>query len=317
MALVTESQIATPRTLAARDAVTLIISGKIDPFIPEARKKDAAALFSACIAEFNLRDKNYSASSIGQCLASSAKLWLPPGNPESLCHFVPRKGDLVWTRSYKGVVNLAYRSGFLVRLDAEYVLKGERFRYRHTSDKGVRISHEIQPNRPEFEMADLECAYCTWQTKDGAVSGFVVPAWKIRKLRDRSDNSSPWRTNPDAMTRKTAVNHAANYLPLGEDLALSARLDAEDMDELQPLLIDDLATDPRAIDKSAASAAALLRMVVDDPETQGRVRQWILSQPSAAGISEDLAVCQFLSDPALRGSAQAYSRNCSTEHAAI
>lgn len=316
MPLVTEEQIATPRTFAAKDAVTLIVSGKLDPFIPEARKKDAAAFFSACVQECNLRDKQYSAASVGQCLASSAKLWLPPGLPESFCHFVPRKGELVWTRSYKGVINLAYRSGFLVRLDGEYVLKGEKFRYRHTSDKGVRIFHEIPANRREFKMEDLECVYCTWQTKDGAVSGFVVPGWKVVKLRDKSDNSSPWRTNPDAMGRKTAFNHAAQYLPLGEDFALSSRLDAEDIDEPPLSLIDVPATDPRASDKSAASAAAMLRMLTSDVEQQGRIRQWILSQSSSDGTSEDLAVCKFLSDQALRDSAQAFSRSCCTADAA-
>lgn len=320
MALVTESQLASDKTPAATFGKSLILSGKLDPFIPEARRKDAAALYSACLAELNARTAtNFSEASVGQCLAASAKLWLPPGLPEAYCHFVPRKDDGIaqfgFTMTYRGIVHLAYRSGFLVRLDAEYVLKGETFRHRHTTDKGVRIFHELPANRPEFKLENLECVYATWQTRDGAVSGFVVPAWKVVRLHGKSQNSSPWRSNPDAMARKTAVKHAASYLPLGEDVALAARID-EDGDDLPPVLLD-VPTDPRSSDKSAASAAAMLRMVVDDPVSQGRVRQWILSQPSASGLSEDLAVCQFLSVEASRDSARAYLRSCSTEHAAI
>jgi recombination protein RecT len=117
---------------------------------------------------------------------------------------------------WRGMVDLAYRSGAVASINAEVVREGDRFEV--IGGSGLHIVH-----RPKLtdSKRDVIASYAIAQTTTGGIVASVCDRWEIEQHRMRSamPDKGPWATDYAAMARKTAIRSLWYKLPLQGSLA--------------------------------------------------------------------------------------------------
>lgn len=161
-------------------------------------------------------------SSFMAAVMKAAALGLEPG-PLGHVYFLPFKNnnrggiiEVTLIVGYKGLIDLARRSGQVSELYAEVVYEGDDFDY----ELGLRrsITHKRTPTSARDKVTH---AYAVAKYRDGGFDFRVLDRIEIDARRDRSKASrnGPWVTDFDAMARKTAVRALSGYLPLTVEAA--------------------------------------------------------------------------------------------------
>ncbi len=162
----------------------------------------------------------------------AAQLGLEPG-PLGHVYLVPYKREVTLVIGYRGIVELAYRSGRLRSIQAATVREGDAFSYR----LGSRAYLDHTPAGPPGERQPV-AYYAVAQLRGGGSPFAVIYPEDVERARHRSaakDNPlSPWTTDYDAMARKTAICRLAPLLPQTAQIGR-----ALDVDETQPPALGD------------------------------------------------------------------------------
>lgn len=140
----------------------------------------------------------------------SAQTGLEPG-PLGHCYLVPYKRDCTWILGYKGILELARRSGRIQSIIARAVYSNDEFSFEYGLDEQLH-------HRPamEGERGDLVAVYGIAKYLDGGHTMLVMSRADIDKRRERSaaKTSGPWVTDYEPMALKTVVRAMAPWLPL-------------------------------------------------------------------------------------------------------
>ena len=143
-----------------------------------------------------------------------------------LGHFylVPHAGEAVFILGYRGMVELAYRSGRVKRVEANVVHEGDTFDFRF----GTRA---VLDWRPCGEAGERErvAVYALAETTTGGKPFVVLYPNEVEAIRAKSrlgkDNRGPWATDTEAMWRKSAVRQLQRWLPQTVESARGVSLD--------------------------------------------------------------------------------------------
>jgi recombination protein RecT len=170
---------------------------------------------------------NCTPESVLGALMTAAQLGLEPGRVLGEAWLVPylnrQTGETICTfiPGYKGLIKLAWNSGKVASLAAEAVREGDQFTYVN----GLRPVLEHIPAR-----SGRGKAYAWWaaaEIKGGGTASVVLYREDIERIRERSKakDSGPWRTDYDAMAKKTAIRQLAKYLPLSPEFSTAVAND--------------------------------------------------------------------------------------------
>jgi recombination protein RecT len=144
-------------------------------------------------------------------LMLAAQLGLEPG-PLGHVYLVPFKRECTFVLGYKGMIDLAYRSGLVRDVATGIVYEGDAFAWR----EGTRPFLDHTPAGPPGER-EWTHAYAVARLRSGGTVFRVIFPEDAEKAKARSQNAdspySPWTTDPQAMIRKTAVRRLAPMLP--------------------------------------------------------------------------------------------------------
>jgi recombination protein RecT len=153
----------------------------------------------------------------------SAQLGLEPG-PLGHVYLVPFGREVTFIVGYKGMVELAYRSGQVKDVTARVVRDGDSFDYR----EGTRPFLDHRPAGPPGER-EWTHAYAVARTKAGGAPFAVLYPEDVARAKARSASAKkpggPWDTDTEAMWRKTAVRRLAPFLPQTAQLAEALSVD--------------------------------------------------------------------------------------------
>ncbi len=126
---------------------------------------------------------------------------------------------------YRGLIELARRSGNVINIYAQIVYEKEKFKVEY----GLKPTLKHMPLPPSARGEGIVGVYAVAQTKDGnSIFQFL---WKDEideiKKTSKAGNSefSPWTTFPEEMIKKTAIRRLAKYLPLTPEFTKAAVLD--------------------------------------------------------------------------------------------
>jgi recombination protein RecT len=148
-----------------------------------------------------------------------------------LGHFylVPFKGEAVFILGYRGMVELAYRSGKVRRISAMVAREGDHFEFRY----GTRAVLDHTPNGPPAEREWL-AVYAIAELTNGGKPFTVLYPEDVEKRRARSASanlpSSPWQTDTEAMWCKSAVRALQRWLPQTPESARAVTQDESPVD---------------------------------------------------------------------------------------
>lgn len=170
-----------------------------------------------------------------------AQLGLEPNDPRGLAYLLPfkdsRRGQVVQLIiGYRGLVDLARRSGQVTSINAFAVYQGDQFAVELGMNPSI---HHVPDLDGDEDPAKLTHAYAVAQV-NGSPQFAVVTRKQIDKARasSRGGNSeySPWSNWYAEMAIKTAIRRLCKLLPM--TVEASAVVDAEEQD--RPVTLADL-----------------------------------------------------------------------------
>lgn len=180
--------------------------------------------------------------SVIQAVTTAVQLGLRPDGVMGSAYLIPFRedGQLVcqFMAGYRGLIDLARRSGEVVNIEARVVYKGEKFKVAYGTDP--YIQHE--PNLGEQKDEDIVAFYAIGfiQGRGGAedVPQFeVMTKAQVDKIRHKckAPSSPGWVGHYPEMGRKTAVRRVVKYLPLSPEVEEHIRV----LDEAERPLLGD------------------------------------------------------------------------------
>lgn len=142
-------------------------------------------------------------------------------------HLIPYGTTCQLILDYKGLVDLAYRSGMVESIHADVVCEHDTFRY----NLGIVEAHEINLRKPR---GAVYAAYARAALKGGAVKCEVMSAEEIDSIRNRSrsGDKGPWKTDYNEMAKKTVFRRLSKWLPLSAEYRDAAEMDDDRAQEI-------------------------------------------------------------------------------------
>ena len=153
----------------------------------------------------------------------------PDGRRAHLIPFNNKKKGIVECQliiDYKGLVELAMRSGLLSYIHADVVCENDLFEF----DKGEIKSHKIDFKQPRGEAY---AAYAIARFKDGSEKCEVMHLDEVDKIRSRSlaGSSGPWETDYREMAKKTVFRRLSKWLTLSPEFRDALEVDDDKLAE--------------------------------------------------------------------------------------
>jgi recombination protein RecT len=176
-------------------------------------------------------------------LMLSAQLGLEPG-PLGHAYFVPfrnkqGRSEVQFIIGYKGLIDLARRSGNIVSIEARAVHANDEFSYSYGLDP-------ILDHRPaDAEPGRLTHVYALARYVGGGYNFVVLSVAEIeaRRTRSKAKDSGPWITDYEAMALKTAVRALAPMLPMSVEASHAIAADEAVVREVKEDMAKDMAVD--------------------------------------------------------------------------
>ena len=178
----------------------------------------------------------------------AAQLGLEPNTPLGQAFLIPynnsRKIGKDWVKvmecqfqiGYKGMLDLAYRSGEVSIVDAQAVHKNDKFDYEYGLEPKLIFKPTLTDRGPVIAY------YAMFKTKAGGFGFLVMSKEDIvaykEQYRPGDDKYSGWTTNFDAMAKKTVLKQALKYAPLKSDFVKAIAADETIKTDIQPYMVD-------------------------------------------------------------------------------
>jgi recombination protein RecT len=174
--------------------------------------------------------------SLLSCLMTCSQLGLEPDGIHSF--LIPYKDTCTLIIGYRGLINLARRSGEVVVFRAELVKDEDFFEWNN----GV-VTHKIEWRKPR---GSTQCVYAYVKFRDGAEDWEVLTMDEALSIRDRSqgykaaiqyNKSHPWITDEGEMLKKTALRRLSKRLTLSPEFMDALDKDGDKLEEPRQLRV--------------------------------------------------------------------------------
>lgn len=222
-----------------------------------------------------------SKESVISSLMTAAQLGLEPNGTLGSAYLVPfnnrRKGrmELQLIPGYRGLVDLAKRSGEVAGVEARVVYKDDVFEIHFGTDP--KIVHRPNPD-VEPAIGNIRGFYAVATFEGGHKQFEWMTKQQVDAIRDRSKSKDdgPWKTDYEEMGKKTVTKRASKYWPLSPEKAEQFARAVEHDNRIESGEIGglDVATD------SESSVAAGVQAQTADKQEQ--LKERLSKKPSAS-----------------------------------
>jgi recombination protein RecT len=185
-------------------------------------------------------------------MMTAAQLGLEPNTPLGQSYLIPFRNhgqmECQFQLGYKGLIDLAYRSGEVSIIQAHTVYEHDEFVYElGLEPKLVHVPAKSNRGNPTHY-------YAMFKTKDGGYGFQVMSVEDVQNHARRfskSFGSGPWQTNFDEMAKKTVLKKVLKYAPLKSDFVRGIAQD----ETIKHDLSDDMADIPDVTDYTIVDEA--------------------------------------------------------------
>lgn len=175
-------------------------------------------------------------------MMNAAQLGLEPNTPLGQAYILPYSNrgvlEAEFQLGYKGMIDLAYRSGEVEVIQCHVVYRNDQFECCYGLEP--KLSHVPA----DGDRGEAIKVYAMFKTKDGGFGFEVMSMEDVRKhaaqySKSYNSNYSPWKKNFEEMAKKTVLKKALKYAPLKSDFVRGVSSDEsikyeieEDMSEV-------------------------------------------------------------------------------------
>lgn len=153
-------------------------------------------------------------------MMSAAQLGVEPNTPLGQAYLIPYKNKGVlecqFQLGYKGLIDLAYRSGEVEVVQAQIVYANDEFECE------FGLEPKLVHVPADGERGEAVKVYAIFRTKSGGYGFDVMSIADVRAHAKKysqsySSSYSPWATNFEEMAKKTVLKRVLKYAPLKSD----------------------------------------------------------------------------------------------------
>ena len=153
-------------------------------------------------------------------MMSAAQLGLEPNTPLGQAYLIPFKNkgvlEVQFQVGYKGLIDLAYRSGEVDIIQAQAVHENDEWECE------FGIEPKLRHVPADTNRGEVVRYYAMFRTKTGGYGFEVMSVDDIKAHAQKYSQSfnssfSPWKSNFDAMAKKTVLKQCLKYAPMKSD----------------------------------------------------------------------------------------------------
>lgn len=208
--------------VAKRDNLAAYLESKVqymNAALPKHLTPERLARVAITAISSNPRLLECTRESLALALIEAGQLGLEPNGVMGQAYLVPyfngktKKYEAQFQVGYRGLIDLARRSGEIAKIEARAVREGDEFSYEY----GLRPSLVHRPD--PTTQGEITHVYAIAWLRDAEPIFEVMTREQVEAIRRRSKaaDSGPWVTDYESMARKTVVKRLAKYLPLSPE----------------------------------------------------------------------------------------------------
>lgn len=153
-------------------------------------------------------------------MMNAAQLGLEPNTPLGQAYILPYKNkdtmEAQFQIGYKGLIDLAYRSGEVELVQAHIVYANDHFECEYGLEP--KLTHKPA----DSNRGDPVKVYAVFKTKSGGYGFEVMSMDDVRNHAAKYSKAyntaySPWKSNFEEMAKKTVLKRVLKYAPLKSD----------------------------------------------------------------------------------------------------
>lgn len=154
-------------------------------------------------------------TSLLQSVLVAAELGLEPGGALGHMYLVPFGNVCTPIIGYRGLAELARRSGEVVSVSAAVVREKDKFKV----SLGLKPDIQHEPDFSAGELSKPTFFYAVAVLSDGSTQFEVMSVAQVDAIRarSRSGKNGPWATDYEEMAKKTVFRRLAKWLPIASE----------------------------------------------------------------------------------------------------
>lgn len=191
-------------------------------------------------------------------MMTAAQLGVEPNTPLGQAYLIPYKNkgvdEVQFQLGYKGMIDLAYRSGQVSTIQAHTVYENDKFDY------ALGLEPKLEHIPADGERGKATHYYAVVRMKDGGYCFAVMSREDVVRHAEKNSKAyggfSPWKTHFDEMAKKTVLKRALKYAPLKSEFVRATVQDETiktDLSDEMYMVTD--TTDYTVVDEETVPAA--------------------------------------------------------------
>ncbi len=218
---------------------------------------------------------NCSQESFMRAMLDCSSLGLEPDGRRA--HLIPYGSEVQLIVDWKGLVELAKRSGEVATWKAETVKERDAFAWENGN-----VTHSVNWRE---DRGKLQCVYSVVKLASGETDTEVMTLAEVEAIRKRSraGQTGPWVTDFEEMAKKTVIRRHSKRLTLSPEFADALDKDADSMvveRDVTPVAV------PQLIKKAEPAPVAPAQVEDEPPASEDLPSDVIAKRLDAAGIEE-------------------------------
>lgn len=159
-------------------------------------------------------------------MMQAAQLGVEPNTPLGQAYLIPYRNrgvmEVQFQLGYRGMIDLAYRSGEVQNIQAHEVYENDTFEYELGLNPKLRHVPALK------DRGEVILYYAVFKLTNGGV-GFEVMSKEdveaFAKKKSKTYGTGPWQSDFDAMAKKTLVKRLLKFAPLKSDFVRAVTAD--------------------------------------------------------------------------------------------
>lgn len=155
-------------------------------------------------------------------MMQAAQLGVEPNTPLGQAYLIPYGSVCQFQIGYKGLIDLAYRSGEVSSIQAHEVHENDTFEYEYGLEPKLRHVPAMTDRGP------VTYYYAVLKLKNGGVGFEVMSRDDVEafaRKKSKAYSNGPWKTDFDEMAKKTVLKKVMKYAPLKTEFARAVASD--------------------------------------------------------------------------------------------
>jgi len=246
---VSQSSVAAPDARASMQNYIKQMQGEIKKALPSVITPERFTRIVLSALSSNPKLAQTTPQSFLAAMMTAAQLGMEPNTPLGQAYLIPfynnktKCSECQFQLGYKGLIDLAYRSGDVSIIQAQVVFENDDFVY------SFGLNPTLKHIPAHSDRGDAVYVYAMFRTKDGGFGFDIMSMDEVRAFAQRYSKTfgaGPWQTNFEEMAKKTVLKRVLKYAPLKSDFLRGISQDesvktevSDDMYSVPAVVIED------------------------------------------------------------------------------